>query len=98
MGYFSNGCEGMDYEAEYCARCVHGGGETFCAVWEAHLFANYQECNNPESVLHMLIPRGERGGNLQCRMFWARGTGGSGQPEPKPAEQVRVMARSKVAA
>lgn len=23
MGYFSNGCEGMDYQEHYCSRCIH---------------------------------------------------------------------------
>jgi hypothetical protein len=34
MGYFSNGTEGMDYEAQYCDKCVHQDGptENGCAV------------------------------------------------------------------
>lgn len=71
MGYFSNGTEGECYEEQYCSRCVHqkidDGG---CAVWFAHLMANYDECNNPDSILHMLIPRRKNGvGNEQCAMF-----------------------------
>jgi hypothetical protein len=27
MGYFSNGSEGMDYEAQFCERCIHGQSE-----------------------------------------------------------------------
>lgn len=73
MGYFSNGSEAMDYEARYCNRCVHqklnAGG---CAVWMAHLIANYDECNNDDSILHMLIPRGKKGGNKKCLMFHPR--------------------------
>lgn len=73
MGYFSNGSEGMDYEADYCDRCVHQNGpdgDSVCAVWAAHKFHNYKECNNKESILHMLIPRSEEGlGNGQCLMF-----------------------------
>jgi hypothetical protein len=73
MGYFSNGTEGMDYELEYCERCVHekpdDGG---CAVWLAHLLHNSDECNNPQSILHLLIPRLKGGGNGQCAMFIKR--------------------------
>lgn len=71
MGYFSNGTEGMDYELRYCDNCVHQNGPdgtTGCAVWLAHSLYNYKECNNPESILHLLIPRVGLG-NDQCRMF-----------------------------
>jgi hypothetical protein len=68
MGYFANGSEGMDYEAQYCDRCVHQNGG--CAVWDAHMIANYTECNNPDSILHILIPRTADGlDNEQCTMF-----------------------------
>jgi hypothetical protein len=72
MGYFSNGCEGMDYEEQYCSRCVHqatdNGG---CAVFLAHLLHNYDECNNDKSILHLLIPRSkDKLGNEQCAMFY----------------------------
>jgi hypothetical protein len=71
MGYFSNGTEGMEYEAQYCDRCVHqkpdDGG---CAVWLAHMLHNYDECNNNDSILHLLIPRTDGGlTNGQCAMF-----------------------------
>lgn len=64
MGYFSNGSEGMDWEAQNCTCCVH---EQECAVLEAHLLHNYDECNNAESILHMLIPY-ENGVNGKCLM------------------------------
>lgn len=68
MGYFSNGSEGMDYELNYCDKCVHQNPH--CAVWEAHVLRNYEDCNRPESILHMLIPRSKDGlSNEQCRMF-----------------------------
>ena len=75
MGYFSNGTEGEMYEAHYCSRCKHGewvrddtGRVPLCAVWEAHMMHNYEECNKEDSILHVLIPRiGVR--NEQCRMF-----------------------------
>lgn len=72
MGYFSNGSEADCYEAEYCQRCIHGQGEfgaACCAVVQAHLEHNYTECNNPKSILHILIPRKSDGFNDRCRMF-----------------------------
>lgn len=74
MGYFSNGTEGLWYEETYCLRCVHsnqgdpdGPG---CAVWLAHQLYNYDECNNEESILHLLIPLTKDGlSNEQCKMF-----------------------------
>lgn len=75
MGYFSNGSEGMDYEAQYCASCIHQDGpdgNSGCAVWIAHMLKNYDECNNEESILHMLIPRDEKGWNEKCLMHFPR--------------------------
>ena len=69
MGYFSNGTEGMDYEAKYCARCIHNQEEAGCAVLLAHQLYNYDECNKPDSILHILIPRDARGYNEKCAMF-----------------------------
>lgn len=73
MGYFSNGCEGEDYWAQYCSRCVHGkaydGEPGACMVWGLHLAMNYDEANNPDSPLHVLIPR-DGINNLQCSMFY----------------------------
>lgn len=64
MGYFSNGDEGRDWEAENCTSCVH---EPNCAVLIAHLVHNYTECNKPGSILHILIPY-EKGVNGECAM------------------------------
>ena len=70
MAYFANGTEGMAYESQYCEKCIHGDPAN-CAVWDAHMLSNYEECNNKESILHILIPR--RGiENLACRMFVKR--------------------------
>lgn len=67
MGYFPNGTSGMDYEEQWCLKCVHHEN---CAVWLAHMLHNYDECNNPDSILHMLIPLSKNGlGNEKCRMF-----------------------------
>ena len=75
MGYFSCGSEGMDYEAQWCDRCVHqeAGDGTGCAVWDAHMLYNYKDCNKPESILHLLIPKTDDGlGNQQCRLFYEK--------------------------
>lgn len=69
MGYFSNGTEGDMYEAKWCDHCIHQDDP--CAVWEAHLLRNYEECNKKDSILHLLIPR-EGVHNGQCRMFKER--------------------------
>ena len=67
MGYFSNGTEGEMYQDTYCAKCIHEKG---CPVWGLHLLHNYDECNKPDSFLHLLIPRSETGlSNEQCSMF-----------------------------
>lgn len=67
MGYFSNGTEGMAYEAQWCNKCVHQGN---CAVWLLHMLYNYDECNNKDSMLHELIPRSKDGlSNEKCTMF-----------------------------
>jgi hypothetical protein len=72
MGYFPNGTSGEFYEEEWCDRCVHQ--ENGCAVWLAHLLRNYEECNNPDSILHILIPRSkDKLSNEQCRMFIEKG-------------------------
>lgn len=76
MGYFPNGSAGTDYEAAFCDRCVHQNGpdgNSGCAVWLAHLLKNYDECNNEDSILHMLIPIAKSGiDNEQCLMFFER--------------------------
>jgi len=71
MGYFSNGCEGMDYEERYCDRCLHNNEESFegCPVWMLHQTHNFKEANNKASFLHRLIPIDKEGRNLQCLMF-----------------------------
>lgn len=66
MGYFPNGSSQMDYEQVYCSTCAHQEG---CAVMNAHFLRGYDECNNDESILHMLIPQTEDGlSNKKCLM------------------------------
>lgn len=78
MGYFSNGTEGGMYEADYCARCIHGDqdGAADCSVWFVHENWSYEFVAKPGGILDMLIPRTEDGlGNEQCRMFLKREPG-----------------------
>ena len=70
MGYFSSGSEGMDYQAQWCDRCVHDHPERGCPCWIAHMQHNYDECNKPDSILHKMIPRSEDGlSNEKCIFF-----------------------------
>lgn len=74
MGYFANSTEHERYQSEYCARCFHGqDDDAMCAVMELHFFRNYEECNNKDSALHVLIPRDKQGWNQRCRMFIDQG-------------------------
>lgn len=77
MGYFSNGSEGDSYHAALCQRCAHGPDnfkDDGCVVWMLHLIHNYDECNNPNSMLHVLIPRSKDGiRNERCAMFLPNG-------------------------
>jgi hypothetical protein len=69
MAYFSNGTEGMDYQHNYCNQCLHDAKQN-CPVWLLHLMHNYDECNKPDSFLHVLIPRSKDGlSNEQCTMY-----------------------------
>lgn len=83
MGYFPNGTSGESYYEEWCERCIHeedpkGHG---CPVWFLHNLHNYDECNKPDSYLHVLIPRNEKGWNDRCTMFVERA---AAREEPKP--------------
>lgn len=70
MGYFPNGTAGEMYTDRYCSRCIHDTAEDGCPVMMAHMLFNYDECNKPESILHMLIPRSkDRLNNERCKMF-----------------------------
>jgi|SRR6185503_10700741 len=81
MGYFSNGTEGMMYEDRYCDKCVNAPD---CWILLQHLMRNYEECNKPDSILHVLIPRSKDGlGNEQCVMFKR----GNQREEPKLTAQ-----------
>lgn len=67
MGYFPNGSSFDAFEEDLCSRCLH---HQDCAVLDAHLLKNYDECNNADSILHILIPQTkDKLGNEKCRMF-----------------------------
>ena len=73
MGYFSNGSEGHDFEAQWCARCLHNGDGTtrpYCPVWNAHLLYNYDQNSKPDigDVLGMLIVR-RKDFVQECQLF-----------------------------
>lgn len=67
MGYFPNGTAGQMYEDQWCSKCIHRDGP--CVVMIAHDLHNYDQCNDKDSILHLLIPRDEKGFNEQCKMF-----------------------------
>ena len=79
MGYFSNGTEGLQYEARWCVHCVHNGN---CAVWDAHMAFNYEKINDPNNFLHRFIPVSPHHGNLKCKMFF-RGMSEVGEKRKK---------------
>jgi hypothetical protein len=74
MGYFSNGTEGMDYEAAYCSRCEHYDEDGFCPVLDIHALYNYDQFKpqniDIEDILNRLVPRSaDKLSNDQCCMF-----------------------------
>ncbi len=66
MGYFPNGTAGMIFEEEWCDKCLH---QCDCAVWDAHMFKNYEECNKEDSILHWLITKTKEDSAKECKMF-----------------------------
>jgi len=70
MGYFPNGMSGDMYREAYCNKC-RWDKDSKCPIWGAHLFYNYDECNKPGSILHMLIPRKKAPdyGNGECFFY-----------------------------
>lgn len=75
MGYFANGTEAEVWAEANCLGCVHNKADTGCPITLAHLLYNYRDCNDPDSILHMLVPRSEDGmTNEECTMFHLRPT------------------------
>ena len=94
MGYFSNGTEGMGYKEIYCSNCIHQNGfdgKSGCAIWLAHMLHNYKECNNKDSILHLLIPRNKEGTNEQCTMFVEGVAPGVAKEHEPPIDVSHVM-------
>lgn len=69
MAYFSNGTEGMYYQARYCDKCANADDDGTCAIWDAHLVFSYGAEGDLKAVLDMLIPEGKDGFAGQCNMF-----------------------------
>jgi hypothetical protein len=83
MAYFSNAADLMNYETQYCSKCVHAGGVdgNGCAVMVVHqLHIGWGGYERYKSVLNELIPRSQEqrndnrlnGGNDKCLMFYAK--------------------------
>ena len=71
MGYFSNGTEGIMYQARYCDQCVHDRNDD-CPILLLHLMWNYEQNENKDKqlVLDAFIPRSSDGlRNEECKMF-----------------------------
>lgn len=78
MAYFSNGSEGLDYESQYCDRCIHwtydqATATDGCPVWDAHMLHNYDQNGDEKvkSILDLLIPMDGLYA-AQCKLFVAR--------------------------
>ena len=69
MGYFLNGTEAERYFEKYCYNCKFYNEKRGCPIIDAHWLYNYEECNNKDSILHMLIPRDEKGYNNKCNFY-----------------------------
>lgn len=67
MGYFPNGTSAEIFQERHCSKCHHDIDQN-CPVFFAHLVHNYAECNNDESILHLLIPKD----CSKCNMFIPR--------------------------
>ena len=97
MGYFPNGSAGADYQDRFCDHCVHDENND-CPVWLAHLLYNGRDCNDDESILHLLIPfTKDKLGNEQCLLFVHRKDGEPIGPPPAD-EKYREWLRSRESA
>jgi hypothetical protein len=87
MGYFSNGTEGMEYQAQYCDKCIHWPADPDkggCHVWLLHLLHNGAD-DKVHEALNILIPRTADGlGNEKCTMFHP---GDNTEPEFEPEQK-----------
>lgn len=106
MAYFSNGSEGMAYEAKWCDRCAHQQG---CHVWLAQMLYNYKQCDDTsegkrtKEMLDLFIPRTEDGlDNKGCTMFHAATAAEmkeeiASDPLNKPAPWIQEWQKAQIA-
>lgn len=82
MAYFPNGTAGAMFQEDNCIGCMNyrdkeDGRGYGCAVWDAHLIAEYGEGERVEAqriLLDVLIPNGKDGlGAGECAMFLSDG-------------------------
>jgi len=83
MGYFSNGSEGCDFQAQFCEHCVHDINED-CPVLLLHLMWNYDAVGEDkddvkETALKVFIS----GSPQRCVMYHKR----TAEDEPSKAER-----------
>ncbi len=78
MGYFSNGCEGLDWEILWCNRCVHeppNDAGWDCAVRAIQTMFNYTQLKkgqeNLRAAMDMLIVEQVKASSYdqRCAMF-----------------------------
>lgn len=50
MAYFSNGTEGMAYQAKYCDRCANNDGDGGCPIWDLHLLWNSAQVDSINAI------------------------------------------------
>ena len=74
MGYFSNGTEGMIFEEQFCARCVHNKEDDICPVLDLHMNWNYEQFkdNDVSKTKKMALDTFIVGND--CKMFVERNT------------------------
>lgn len=68
MTYFSNSDDGLSFEAEHCAKCIHGkGDDDACPIMTAHVC--FQGDEAAQTVLDLLILRNHQKLDRPCMMF-----------------------------
>lgn len=72
MAYFSNGTEGMQWEARNCSKCMLG--QKACPIYLAQIHGNYGQFKDGKreglaaELLNILIPQGDDGFAKPCPM------------------------------
>lgn len=67
MAYFSNGSEGMVFDAECCDCILY---DKNCPIFLAQIECNYEQCNNPVAtkILNMLVKQDENYRYIGCQL------------------------------